>query len=465
MIGNVVGNYKITETLGEGGMGAVFKGVDLMLEREVAIKMLRPELSRQPQLVERFRSEAVTLAKLNHPNIATLHSFFRQSEDFFMVMEFVRGETLDSIITRSGAMPLGQAVSLFCQALEGIGQAHILGIVHRDIKPANMMLTDKGSIKVMDFGIARVLGTSRMTKQGMVVGTIEYMAPEQVQGLETDARSDIYSLGVLLYEMLTGRVPFSSENEFQVMKAQIEEAPTPPRTFAPHIPFGVERALMRALAKRPDARFQTVSEFRAAIEEGMGDAAILSEAKKAKAAPPPTRIGAAAPTGPAAEAVPRATRLAGNSVPTSPDAARQQDTLKETRLGFSAGDQAAYPASAYGQDQAIRPQASLLSKLTWVHYAGAAALVVVLMAVPLLLMGRGETQSAPQPSVVTQPAPQPVQSSPAAEAPVQSNAPNRQTVPPVAPPIAAQPIEGQEARDSGQRAGGNQGASKQKPGR
>ncbi|HKG23216.1 MAG TPA: serine/threonine-protein kinase, partial [Blastocatellia bacterium] len=261
MIGNVVGNYKITETLGEGGMGAVYKGVDLMLEREVAIKMLRPELSRQPQLVERFRSEAVTLAKLNHPNIATLHSFFRQSEDFFMVMEYVRGETLDSLISRGGAMALGQALSLFCQALEGIGQAHLLGIVHRDIKPANMMLTEKGSIKVMDFGIARVLGTSRMTKQGMVVGTIEYMAPEQVQGLETDARSDIYSLGVLLYEMLTGRVPFSSENEFQVMKAQIEDAPAPPRTFAPHIPLGVERALMRALAKRPDARFQTVSEF------------------------------------------------------------------------------------------------------------------------------------------------------------------------------------------------------------
>ena len=459
MIGNVVGNYKITETLGEGGMGAVYKGVDLMLEREVAIKMLRPELSRQPQIVERFRSEAVTLAKLNHPNIATLHSFFRQNDDFFMVMEFVRGETLDSLIRRLGAMPLGQALALFCQALEGIGQAHLLGIIHRDIKPANMMLTEKGSIKVMDFGIARVLGTSRMTKQGMVVGTIEYMAPEQVQGLETDARSDIYSLGILLYEMLTGRVPFSSENEFQVMKAQIEEAPTPPRAYAPHIPLAVEKALMRALAKRPEARFQTISEFRAAIEEGMRHAALPVE-PGVKAAPPPTRIGAAAPTD--SSEGPKATRLAGNSVSTSPDASGVQAGLKETRLGSAPGAPVDYSANAYGQSQPVQPQQSFLSKLTWVHYAGAAAVLAVLITVPVLLAGRGETQPSPQPAAVTQPAQQPAQPAPAAEQPpAQSLAPsNRQAVPPVAPPIAHQPIEGQEAQGGGQRAGGDKSASK-----
>ena len=459
MIGNVVGNYKITETLGEGGMGAVYKGVDLMLEREVAIKMLRPELARQPQIVERFRSEAVTLAKLNHPNIATLHSFFRQGEDFFMVMEYVRGETLDSLIRRAGAMPLKQAGALFCQALEGIGQAHILGIIHRDIKPANMMLTEKGSIKVMDFGIARVLGTSRMTKQGMVVGTIEYMAPEQVQGLETDARSDIYSLGILLYEMLTGRVPFTSENEFHVMKAQIEEAPAPPRTYAPHIPLAVEKALMRALAKKPDARYQTVSEFRAAIE-GLG-AALPADAHAAKTAPPPTRIGPAVQTDASAEGL-KATRLAGNSVPTSPDAAYPQERLKETRLGAPATDQ---PAYAYGQNQAVQPPASLLSRLTWIHYAGAAVLLLVLIGVPVLLMGSGETQSAPQPPAVTQ---QPVQPAPAAQPPAQQSAqpPVQSTAPlnqvqPVAPPVGAQPLEGQRAQGSGEKSGSDKGASKQ----
>src|SRR5215813_2689498 len=225
MIGSVVGNYKIVDKLGEGGMGSVFKGVDLMLEREVAIKMLRPELASQANVVERFRSEAVTLAKLNHPNVATLHSFFRQGDDFFMVMEFVRGQTLDDVIRAQGAMQCDRAIEMFCMALEGIEHAHKLGIVHRDIKPANMMLTETGSIKVMDFGIARVLGTARMTRQGNIIGTIEYMSPEQVRGLETDARSDIYSLGILLYEMLTGRVPFHSDSEFELMKSQVDDPP------------------------------------------------------------------------------------------------------------------------------------------------------------------------------------------------------------------------------------------------
>src|SRR5690349_15819912 len=262
MIGNVVGSYKVTDKIGEGGMGAVFKGIDLMLEREVAIKMLRPELASQPDVVERFRAEAVTLAKLNHPNVATLYSFLRQGEDFFMVMEFVRGETLDSLVKRSGAMPCDRAIALFCQALEGIDHAHKMGIVHRDIKPANMMLTETGTLKVMDFGIARVLGTSRLTKVGHLIGTVEYMSPEQVRGEETDARSDIYSLGILLYEMLTGRVPFNSTSEYELMRCQIEAAPAPPRSHAPHIPLPVEQAIMRSLAKKRDARFQSASAFR-----------------------------------------------------------------------------------------------------------------------------------------------------------------------------------------------------------
>src|SRR6185503_3226811 len=252
MIGTVVGNYKITEKIGEGGMGAVFKGVDLMLEREVAVKVLRPEFASQPEVVERFRSEAVTLAKLNHPNIATLHSFFRQGNEYFMVMEYVRGEGLDRVIRRGGAMPLTDAVAHFCQALDGIGRAHKLGIIHRDIKPANVMVTEDGSIKVMDFGIARVLGTARMTKQGNIIGTIEYMSPEAIQGQEVDARADIYSLGILLYEMLTGRIPFDADTEFSMMMAQIQQAPPPPRSFATHIPLPLEHAIMRSLAKKPE---------------------------------------------------------------------------------------------------------------------------------------------------------------------------------------------------------------------
>ncbi|HEU4389102.1 MAG TPA: serine/threonine-protein kinase, partial [Blastocatellia bacterium] len=272
MIGSVVGNYRLVQQIGEGGMGAVFKGIDLMLEREVAIKVLRPELARQPNIVERFRAEAVTLAKLNHPNIATLHSFFRQGDDYFMVMEFVKGETIDNLIRTHGAIAADRAITLFCQALDGIDHAHKLGIVHRDIKPANMMLADTGSIKVMDFGIARVLGTARMTREGHLIGTIEYMSPEQIRGHDTDTRSDIYSLGILLYEMLTGRVPFNNQSEYELMRSQIEVAPPPPRDLAPHISLPIEEAIMRSLAKRPEARFQTAADFRGSLLNSMRSA-------------------------------------------------------------------------------------------------------------------------------------------------------------------------------------------------
>src|SRR5438105_2440114 len=263
MIGQVVGNYKIEQKLGEGGMGAVFRGVDMMLEREVAIKFLRPELSSQPQVVERFRSEAVTLAKLNHPNIATLYTLLRQGDSFFMVLEFVRGSTLDTVIQQRGAIPSEHAIPLFCQMLDGIQHAHDFGIIHRDINPANMMLTEKGTLKVLDFGIARILGTARMTRQGNIIGTIEYMSPEQVRGFETDARSDIYSLGMLLYEMLTGRCPFDMQNEFELMTAQIEQYPVPPRQLKAAIPEVVEQAIWRSIQKDPAQRFQSASEFRA----------------------------------------------------------------------------------------------------------------------------------------------------------------------------------------------------------
>jgi len=177
-------------------------------------------------------------------------------------MEFVRGDTLDDVIRAQGAMKCDQAMELFCMALEGIDHAHQMGIVHRDIKPANMMLTETGSIKVMDFGIARVLGTDRMTKAGHLIGTVEYMSPEQVRGEETDARSDIYSLGTLLYEMLTGRVPFNSTSEYELMRCQIEDTPTPPRALAPQVPVAVEQAIMCALSKKPETRYQSASEFR-----------------------------------------------------------------------------------------------------------------------------------------------------------------------------------------------------------
>ncbi len=267
MIGKIVGNYKILKDLGEGGVGMVYKGVDTMLDREVAIKVMRPELASQTSVVERFRSEAITLAKLNHPNIATLFSLFRDGDELYMVLEFVEGETLEDMLRRRGSLSPEEALPIFCQALDGINYAHELGIVHRDIKPSNMMLAKDGKLKVLDFGIARLLGSARMTRVGNIIGTLEYMSPEQVRGEETDARSDIYGLGIMLYEVLTGRLPFESENEFALMKAHTEEMPAAPRQLNPDISEELEAAIMRAVAKDPAERYQNGGEFLEAIFE------------------------------------------------------------------------------------------------------------------------------------------------------------------------------------------------------
>jgi serine/threonine protein kinase len=411
MVGTVVGSFKITEKIGEGGMGAVYRGIDIMLEREVAIKMLKPELARQPQVVERFRSEAITLAKLNHPNIATLYSFIRNGEDYFMVMEYVRGETLDEAIRKFGAMAIERAVPLFCQALEGIDHAHRMGIIHRDIKPGNIMLTETGSIKVMDFGIARVLGTARMTKQGGVVGTVEYMSPEQVRSLESDARSDVYSLGILLYEMLTGRVPFNSPSEFDLMKAQIEDAPTPPRTFAAHISLAVEQAIMRALAKKPEARFQTAGEFRSALLTTMGAMTTPLSPQPTAYAAPVTRlldsvtgaqvsgeISKQRATDPeAAKQTGLAGSRAGSPAANNTSAAINNEPQETIALGNDSRD------SLVGAGHMAKPRARA-SKLNWKHYAAAACALLLLIGVPVALVSmRGSSAAPPEDASSAQP--------------------------------------------------------------
>ena len=462
MLGKVIGNYKIVEKIGEGGMGAVYRGLDTMLEREVAIKMLRPELASQPEVLERFRSEAVTLARLNHPNIATLYSFMRDGNDFFMVMEFVRGQTIDELIRRFGAMLVERAVPLFCLALDGIDHAHRMGIIHRDIKPANVMLTDAGSIKVMDFGIARVLGSARMTRQGNIVGTIEYMSPEAVRGLEVDARSDVYSLGILLYEMLTGRVPFDSTSEFEMMKMQVEQAPQPPRTFTANIPLDVEQAIMRALAKKPEARFQTAGEFRAVLLGALGKATSELPLNTANYAAPATRameIPSDAETQriiAEGNAVRGGTRVAGSpgesasaketQVAASPpssgkasDAPLPATIIANRFTGQTAGDAQPAPTVIANRGTGESPQADTAKtqvyqaqapatpvaatakgRFNWKHYTAAAALLVVLIGVPLALVMSRSPKPAP-PASPEEPAPSDNSSPP--PAPVESAAP------------------------------------------
>ncbi|MEW6127272.1 MAG: serine/threonine-protein kinase [Acidobacteriota bacterium] len=395
MIGSIVGNYKITAKIGEGGMGAVFRGLDEMLERDVAIKMLRPDLTRESEIVERFRSEAITLAKLNHPNIATLHSFFRQGDDFFMVMEYVRGETLDSIIRRSGPFPVERAVQLFGLALEGIGHAHTMGIIHRDIKPANLMVNEKGSVKVMDFGIARMLGSTRMTRQGTIIGTVEYMAPEQIQGKDSDARTDIYSLGILLYEMLTGRVPFKNDSEYGLMMMQINDSPPPPRTLAPHIPLHIEQAIMRALAKRPEARFQSVGEFRLALQ---GSSVTNPLAQKTASSVPLNQL-AVSQDGVATRPIDVHSQM-GNTMVVNPTTGPRQGQSGSTQLvSPSAG---AFYSTGQQSGYSTAPQTtSFFSRLKFPHYLTAALLLAVLVGAPLYLLNANKNEL--KNSTVTQP--------------------------------------------------------------
>lgn len=266
MIGRQIASYRIVEKLGEGGMGVVYKAVDETLDRTVAVKALSSELSHDPQLVERFRTEAKAQAHLNHANIAILYSFLVQEGDCFMVMEFVEGESFDHMIRRRGPIPYQEATPLFKQALLGIGFAHRMGIIHRDIKPGNMMVNRGGIVKVMDFGIAKVMGGRRLTRTGTQMGTVYYMSPEQIRGATLDVRSDIYALGAMLYEMLTAHLPFESENDFQVMSDHVNTPPPPPSRFYPYLPKGVENAVLKALEKDPNARFQSVEEFGAALE-------------------------------------------------------------------------------------------------------------------------------------------------------------------------------------------------------
>jgi serine/threonine protein kinase len=264
MVGQTVGKYRIVSRLGRGGMGTVYKAVDETLEREVAIKVLNPDLG-DPEILKRFRAEAITLARLNHPNIATLYEFAQHDGDLLMVMEFVGGETFDRLSDRFGPLPFDRAASLCSQVLDALSHAHRARIVHRDLKPANLMVTDSGLVKVMDFGIARIAGTEHLTTDGYMMGTPAYMAPEQVLGNEVDGRADIYSVGVVLFRLLTANLPFKADTAIAMAQKQVKDPPTPLRQFRAELPSGCQDILDRALAKAPDERFQTADEFRVAL--------------------------------------------------------------------------------------------------------------------------------------------------------------------------------------------------------
>ncbi|WP_198174972.1 serine/threonine protein kinase [Spirosoma arboris] len=266
MKGRLIHHYRVESLLGEGGMGTVYQAIDTHLERPVAVKMLHTHLVSQTSFMERFRNEALILARLNHPNIAVVYNFLQDGSDYFMAMEYVEGDSLETLIRKTGALPAAVAAEITRQGLEGLAHAHKKGILHRDIKPANLMLTPEGSIKLMDFGIARVIGNQRLTQVNRIVGTLEYMAPELVQGEAPSPASDLYAMGILLYELLSGKLPFASQTDYTLMQAIIREKPIALRKLNANVPKELETIVHKALEKNPAKRFADAKEFQKALQ-------------------------------------------------------------------------------------------------------------------------------------------------------------------------------------------------------
>jgi len=265
MNARTMGTYELEGLLGEGGIGQVYAAQDKVLGRPVAIKMLRAELSRDSNFVDRFHIEAKSLGNLNHSNITTLYALHAEGDDAFMVMELVHGQTLEALLARVQRLTLRDSLAVLAQTVAGMRYAHRRGVIHRDIKPANLMVTDDGVVKIMDFGIARVRGSEHLTRVGEFCGTFVYASPEQIRGEEVDERSDLYSLAIVFYRMLAGTAPFTSDNEYALMTAQLQATPPPLAGRVPDLDAATESVLMRALAKRPEDRFASVEAFGRAV--------------------------------------------------------------------------------------------------------------------------------------------------------------------------------------------------------
>lgn len=268
MIGSTLENYEVESLLGEGGMGSVYLATDNLLGRKVAIKNLKGHLTGDSTFRERFMNEARILARLSHPNIAMLYNYLQKGDDSYMIMEYVQGRSIDALIRTHRALPYTLAVPVIYQALEGLQHAHRRNVLHRDLKPANLMITDDAHVKIMDFGIARMAGDARqLTRVKSVIGTLEYIAPELIDGKEPSAASDIYAMGIMLYEMLTGVLPFSGSGEYELMKNIMGGVTKDISRIRQKIPARLADLLFKAMNKNPAARYADARSFQKALQE------------------------------------------------------------------------------------------------------------------------------------------------------------------------------------------------------
>ncbi len=408
--GQLVGDYEVLDVLGKGGMGRVYRVRNVISDRVEAMKVLLEDIAIDSELEDRFLVEIRTLARLDHPNIAKLHTAFKAQQQLLMVMEFVEGVDLRDC-AKERPLPLNKVVAYIRDLLAALGYAHRHGVVHRDIKPSNIMVTSQGSVKLMDFGIAKSNSEPLLTRPGTTMGSMLYMSPEQVRGEAVDARSDLYSLGVVLYELTAGRCPFEAESTYRILDAQLNSPPPPPIQINPSLPQSLNEIILTALEKDPAKRFQNADAFRKVLES----VAATGDAEKTTTIPPAGTHVSRSPAQPTASAA-NASVSAGMSPPPSPAAVPPPNP----RIS------AAMPPIA--QTGASRGHRSL-----WMA-AGAVACLGVLAAA-LVLVPHFRKSSA---ASVTSPAPI---STPASNKP--NGVPQESSPPQVVPPTAATPVTSQ----------------------
>lgn len=258
-------HYVIEDEIGNGGMGVVYKANDTLLNRTVALKVLPPHLCQRREFLHRFGHEARLLARIQSPYVVTVHTLMDKGVGMVLVMEHLDGETLEQRLRRSGPLSVKEAVHIFDQAARGVEHIHLMGIVHQDLKPANIFLTAEGHVKLLDFGVSKLMNEQDFNQEGTMLGTLLYISPEQIKGRQIDQRSDIYTLGITLFEAVTGRLPFERKTNYALMHAHVQENPPTPRQYQAEIPRELEKVILKAIAKEPQRRFRTIKEFRKAL--------------------------------------------------------------------------------------------------------------------------------------------------------------------------------------------------------
>lgn len=343
--GQTLGKYRILEPLGRGGMAQVYKAYHPQLDRYVAVKVLRSDLVEEAEFLARFRREARAVAALRHPNVVQVHDFDTQDDLYYMVMELLEGDTLKAHLNafraRGERLPPGELVRILCDVLTGLAYAHGEGIIHRDLKPANIMLTRSGQAVLTDFGIAQIVGSTQYTISGALMGTLNYMAPEQGLDGKCDVRSDIYSLGIVYYEMLTGKVPFDADTPLAILMKHLNDPLPLPHKFDPSISEPLERVALKALAKSPDDRYQSAAEMAQAMLTAAQETGIeIPGAVVLPQIPTPVQAGPVAVfSGPAREAIPDDGFAAGDTDATlgeklGPQAFGAEDFIRTAKAAF-----------------------------------------------------------------------------------------------------------------------------------